>query len=274
MIKKTAAAKKNQKLHRDFANRDGEEPASSATARSLAILSDVSASDTPVSAIELALKLGLPKATVHRLMQLLERLGYLQRAPGSKRFIVGHKQTEMSLSTLTNSPQRAVRHAILRALVDEVQETCNITVLAGDEIAYLDRFESHWPLRTHMQPGSRVPLHCSASGKLFLSLLPAEQRRRLLHAAPLKKYTEKTMTNAGDVEQSLKAIRKTRIGVDNEEFMQGLIGVAVPVLDRKGKICATVSIHVPSSRKSMTQAVHYAPALNRAASAISKTLEP
>jgi IclR family transcriptional regulator, acetate operon repressor len=271
-MKKTLPAKRKKDRYDELADQDEKQPANSATARSLSILADVCSSESAVSAIELAAKLGLPKATVHRLMQLLERLGYLQREPGSKRFIVGARQSEMAIATLSNSPQRAVRHAILRSLADEVQETCNITVLAGDEIAYIDRVESHWPLRTHFHPGSRVPLHCGASGKLFLSMLPAQQRRRLLHAAPLKKYTENTVVDPVEIEKELKRTRAAKVGLDNEEFLEGLIGVAVPVFDKRGRICATVSVHVPTGRRSVTQALGYAPALNRAAAAISKTL--
>src|SRR5580692_8978105 len=153
-------------------------PATSATARALAILHAISATEGSVSAVDLAPRLGLPKPTVHRLMQVLEYVGYLQREPGGKRFIVGPMQTEMAVDTLINSPQRAVRHNILRALVDEVNETCNIATLAGDTIVCLDRIESNWPLRSRYQAGSRIPLHCTASGKLFLSQMPAHKRRR------------------------------------------------------------------------------------------------
>jgi IclR family transcriptional regulator, acetate operon repressor len=259
--------------YQNFVTTGNQESTGSATARSLAILSAVSESVESVSAVELASKLGLSKATVHRLMQLLESLGYLQREPGSKRFILGSRANQMALATMMNSPHRAVRHAILRSLVDEVQETCNITILAGDEIAYIDRVESHWPLRTHFQPGSRIPLHCGASGKLFLSMMPALKRRRLLTAAPLRKYTDKTVIDPAEIEKELKHIRASKVGVDNEEFLQGLIGVAVPVFDRRGRICATVSIHVPTGRHNVTQAMGFAANLNRATGAIAKTLD-
>ena len=72
------------------------------------------------------------------------------------------------------------RHRILDSLVDEIGETCNCTMLDGDEVVYLDRVETAWPLRVNLQPGSRVPLHCSASGKLFLAHMRREARERLL----------------------------------------------------------------------------------------------
>src|SRR3546814_7092533 len=70
--------------------------------------------------------------------------------------------------------------------------SCNITTCAGDEVLYLDRVETMAPLRFYLHPDSRVPLHCSASGKLFLAQMTQLQRRRLLAQTPLTKYTEKT----------------------------------------------------------------------------------
>lgn len=272
MSMRTTSKKQPNDQYRDLVKQSEAGPANSAAARALAILMAVSASEDSVSAVDLLPKLKFPKATVHRLMLLLESLGFLQREPGSKRFMVGPLQMAMALETLINSPQRAIRHAILRSLVDEVQETCNVAMLAGSEIVYVDRVESHWPLRSHFHPGSRVPLHCGASGKLFLSLMPAQKRRRLLNAAPLKKFTEKTVIDPNEIEKELKLIRQSRIGLDREEFLQGLIGVAVPVFDRRDRMCATVSMHVPTVRLNAEQALSYVPAMKRAAVAIAKTL--
>jgi len=241
--------------------------------RALAILQAISATDIPLSAVDLFPMLGFPKPTIHRLMLQLEELGFLGREPGSKRFIAGPALTQMAIDTLIFSPKRAVRHAILQALVDEVQETCNVTTLSGTEIVYIDRVEAHWPLRYHMQVGSRVPIHCSASGRLFLSFMPARKRHALLAAIPLNKYTSSTIVDPDQIEKGLKAIRSTQTSVDDEEFMQGLIGVAVPVFDSLGRICATVSMHAPSLRCSVEKALAFAPALKRAASAIGATLQ-
>lgn len=251
------------------AEQDG---AHSAAGRALAVLQSVSASDGAVSAVELFPDLGIPKPTIHRLMLLLESLGFLEREPGSKRFIAGRELTRMAVDTLINSPQRAIRHSILQALVDEVQETCNVTMLAGSEIVYVDRVEAHWPLRYHLQSGSRVPMHCSASGRLFLSFMPARKRRAILGAVPLKSFTARTVTDPVQIEAMLKQVRATQISLDNEEFMDGLIGLAVPVFDRRGRICATVSMHAPSLRCSPEHALSFVPPLKRAAQAIGKTL--
>jgi DNA-binding IclR family transcriptional regulator len=249
-----------------------EAAAHSAAGRALAVLQLVGATDGAVSAVDLYPALKFPKPTIHRLMLQLEALGFLEREPGSKRFIAGQALTRMSVTTLINSPARGIRHAILQSVVDEVQETCNITTLAGSEIVYIDRVEAHWPLRYHLQPGSRVPIHCSASGRLFLSFMPARKRRLLLGAVPLKSYTSKTVTDPVRIDALLKQVRADEVSLDFEEFMDGLVGIAVPVFDRRGRICATVSMHAPSLRCSAEHALAVVPALKRAAQAITRNL--
>lgn len=254
--------------------RGGGDRGAQPAARMLAVLEAVAEVDGPISAIDLVPRLGLPRATVHRIAVALERLGYLHREPGSKRFTVGFRQQHLALNTLINSSVRGARHAVLQALVDEVGETCNVTVLDGNEVVYIDRVESDWPLRTHLQPGSRIPIHCGASGMLFLSAMPAAGRRRILTAAPLRMYTPTTIVDPDRIELRLREIRATGVALEAEEFMQGLIGVAVPVHDDRGRICATVSMHAPTARFTIEEVRARVPALQRAAKAITQLIAP
>lgn len=239
--------------------------------RLLMVLEAVAQFEDPVAAVDLVPRVDLPRATVHRLCVMLERLGFLQREPGSKRFVTGHRQAELAINSLIHSSHRAARHSALQALASEVDETVNVTVLDGNEVVYVDRVECQWPLRTHLQPGSRVPIHGGASGKLFLSVMPATKRRRVL-AGPLLKYTENTITDPRALEEQLKQIRTAGYAVDLEEFMQGLIGLAVPVYDGRRRVCATVSLHAPTARLSADQVMKHIPAMQRSAETISRLL--
>lgn len=256
----------------DWSVNENEEKGSAAF-RALKILQIITQSERPLTARELAPKLDLPHPTVHRLATHLERLGYLQREPGSKRFVSGFELQNLALNALQNSFARAERHAILQDLAERIEETCNVTVLDGNEAVYIDRVEAHWPLRTHLQVGSRVPLHCGASGKVFLSFMDAKKRKRLLTAAPLRRMTERTVIEPKKIFAELKKIRSSKIGLDDQEFMPGLIGIAVPVFDSRGRVCATVSMHAPTVRWTLNQVSKTAPLLTAAASAIARTLD-
>jgi len=240
-------------------------------ARLILVLEAVATSGEPITSADLAPKLGMARETVHRVCVALERLGFLERELGSKRFTVGHRQQQLALNSLFNASYRGERHALLEALSHEVGETVNLTVLDDNEIVYIDRVECQWPLRIHLQPGSRVPIHCGASGKLFLSMMPAAKRRRLL-AVPLHRYTDNSITDVRELEAQLKEIRSSGVSVDAEEFMQGLIGLAVPVSDVRGRICATVSLHAPTARHTVEGVRDFVPAMQRSAEAMGKLM--
>ncbi|RTL48973.1 MAG: IclR family transcriptional regulator [Bradyrhizobiaceae bacterium] len=243
----------------------------SVSERALLLLEIVAKAEEPPTLNDLVAQLGLPKATTHRFIVLLEQLGFAQRTLDGRRYEIGHRLTALALDAMQHSFQLAPRRAILSALVAEIGETCNITMLEGDHLIYLDRVESDWPLQFRLKVGSRVPLHCTASGKLFLALAPDVLSRTLLNARALERHTPGTITSPGALEKELAKIRKTRIGTDNEEFIEGMAAAAVPVMDSKGRICATVAVHGPTGRLPLARAIALAPALKKAASAIEKT---
>ncbi len=252
---------------------DVKQDNNSATLRAIAALEFIVRADRPVSLTEVMTDVGLPKPTVYRILPLLEHSGLLPREPGGKRSIVGPRLAHFGTEILMNSSVRGARHAILQRLVDDIGETCNFTMLDGSEVVYLDRVETAWPLRMNLQPGSHVPLHCSASGKLFLAMLSRAQRAKLLDNLPLHRYTENTITDRSRLERELERIRRDKTSTDNEEYLAGLVCVAVPVLSRDGKPCASVAVQAPVARMSMGKALAHVPALRRAAVAMTQTFK-
>ena len=250
------------------------ETIATATARSFAILEMVAQASTAIDVADVSEALGLPKATAYRLIDGLVSSGYLAREPARKRLTVGFKLTELALGALRASMRDARRHAVLRRLARAVNETCNIGVMHNGDIVYLDRVEAeHWPLRLQFAPGSRVPLHASAIGKLHLALLPSRLRRSLLQSLDLPRLTPNTITDRTALEEELKRIRKERASFDREEFLAGVVCVAVPIVRKSGELMAGLAVQAPSARLSPDQAVKHLPALREAAAELSNILE-
>lgn len=245
----------------------------SAIGRAIAVMEHVAQAERPVSLAELGEALELPKATIHRIALSLESLSILLRDPGSKRYGIGHRYAALAAGTLGNSSLRGVRHAIMQRLVDEIGETCNFTMLDGASVLYIDRVEAHWPLRMHLQPGSRVPLHCTASGKLFLANLRSTVRQRLLSSLRLERHTANTITDPGALTRALERVRADKVGTDNEEFLDGLVAVAVPVSGARKRVCAALAVHGPTARLSFDQALGHVPKLHAAAAELAATLD-
>ena len=240
------------------------------TIRLFALLEVVATKDQPYSLQALVQETGLPKPTLHRMLQQLEAAGLLQREDDGRHYGTGRRLRRLAENLLLNDTRHGARHAVLRHLVDEVGESCNITALSGDEVIYLDRVETAAPLRFYLQPGSRVPAHCSASGKIFLAQLSPAQRRRLLAHAPLTQYTQRTLTDLGRLEAEIKRVRKDGYAFDDEEFLPGLMCLAMLVPNAAGHSNLCVALQGPVMRLNAQKALRLLPALQRAALALSR----
>lgn len=244
---------------------------SSATLRAITILEIIAGADGPLGLSDLMAATQLPKPTVHRITSLLVRNGMLAREAEGKRFAPGLRLASLAMKSMAHPAWRAPRHAILEALVKEFRETCNIAILDGTEVVYLDRVEANWPLRLHFQAGSRVPAHCSASGKLLLALMTARERKRLLDAMTFERHTANTLTDRQAFEQELRHIRRQRMSTDNEEYLEGMVCVAVPVENKFRGIPAALAVHAPASRISLSELLRGQPALRRSAARLADT---
>ncbi|MBK1787613.1 IclR family transcriptional regulator [Prauserella cavernicola] len=250
----------------DPAALNGETP----TLRLFSLLELIASKDELVTLQGLVAETGMPKPTLHRMLQQLESAGLLIRQADGRHYGTGVRLRRLAENLLLNATHYGARHAVLKNLVEELGESCNITTLSGNEIVYLDRVETPEPLRFYLRPGSRVPVHCSASGKMILSQLSPSQRAKLLAHAPLKPYTSKTVTGLDALEEEFTRVRKDGFALDDEEFLPGLVCVAVLVPAPSGRSNLAVAVQAPVMRLTADKALHTLPALQRAAEAISR----
>lgn len=241
------------------------EPATGSSARSLALLSIVAAREGPVSLAELSARTALPKASAHRLCEQLVETGFLARDFAERSYIGGRALQQLAYDTLNHGTARGLRHEVLAELVGRIGETCNFTTLDGVSVLYLDRVEAPWPLRLTLDVGSHVPLHCTASGKLFLASMPLDARDALIARIGLRRMTTHTLISAKALRAECDAIATAGHACDREEFVAGLIAVAVPVQDASGAVRAAIAVHAPVARMNLRGALARLPAMKAAA---------
>lgn len=242
--------------------------------RALEVVAMVAQAHGRASLTEIAAALQLSKPTVHRLCGHLTQFRILARDVEPGMFAIGPAFRKLAFDALGNDFRHGLQHRILSALADEVGETCNITTLDGLEVVYLDRVEARWPLRFTLALGTRIPVHCCASGKLFLAALPATESKRLLERMTLEAITPNTLTTAARLGKELDRIRRQGYSLDKEEFIPGMIAIAVPIEDDTGTVRATLSIHAPSMRVSEEQLVKWVPKLKDCARQLRKLAFP
>ncbi len=241
--------------------------------RVLDILDTIAAAGKPISATEINDTLNLPKATAHRLCAELEDRGYLLKKINGKSYMPGNRLHEMAVGVLANSCFSTLRHAILEALSRKVGETCNIAYPDGLNMAYSDRVETQHPLKLNFSIDTRVPLHCTASGKLFLASMPQKKRKAVISKLDLQAHTRNTITDPRKILDETEQIRSTNISIDNQEYFDGMIAIGVPITDHSGRFYSSVAIQAPIFRFSLDDAEKYIPMLREAARDLSNLTE-
>ena len=236
-----------------------------ALTKALTVLDAIARQKRPVSLTYLATELEVTKAALHRMLRQLEDAELIQRTPGQHRYWIGPRLNSLAATALGSLNQAYPTRAILQELVDELEETCSVGILNRHEVQYIDRVEGSCPLRLKLRAGSRLPAHCTAIGKSLLAFRPEEARRQLLSAAPLTRFTDNTIADESRLEWELNRIRQQGYSAENEEYIAGLMAVAVPIIDKDGCAIAAVALHAPVVRLTLPQAIATIPRLQSAA---------
>ncbi|MEP2943058.1 MAG: IclR family transcriptional regulator [Hyphomicrobiales bacterium] len=237
--------------------------------RLLLVLEVVSRAGVPVTPTDVNAEIGLPKPTIHRLFATLEAEGFLQRELDGRTYTVGRRCRKMSMNIMSSMRMRTARVAILTRLADQIGETCNIAVPERQAMIYLDRIETKWPLRIQLPIGTQVPFYCTASGKMYLSTFQDSHLKRYLLASRFDARTDRTITDPARIKDEAQITRERGHAEDDEEFMDGMIAIAVPIKDDLGRLISTLSFHAPTQRLSIESSREHLPHLRQAASELS-----
>ena len=225
--------------------------------RLLKIFEQIAKEGAPVSPRALSAALDLPKPTIHRLLATAEEEGFLQRDLDGRSFGPGARLRVLSANTLSSQRVRTERLLVLKKLAEDVGETCNLAAPGRYGMVYLDRVETHWPLRIQLPVGTRVPFHCTASGKMYLSSMRQDKLRRLLKSMPLDQNTPSSIVDPDQLLVDIAKIREQGYSTDNQEFMEGMAAIAAPICDTQGRLLTTLSIHAPIQRHDLDDLIGF-----------------
>jgi DNA-binding IclR family transcriptional regulator len=223
--------------------------------RTLRILEILGNSNRPMTPTEINQELQLPKQTVHRLCTTLEEEGYIVRETNGKRLQPSRRLKNLASGILYNSRNHIAVRQVLEEIANNVKETVNLVVPEESGMMYLERIETDWPFRIQLPVGTHVPFHCTASGKTFLASLTPAARRSFVNNIELEPMTPNTFIDKKSLLDELATIAKQGYAVDNEEFMEGMVAIAVPIKDEKSRYSGAVAFHAPDQRLSLETAI-------------------
>ncbi|MEM7240824.1 MAG: IclR family transcriptional regulator [Pseudomonadota bacterium] len=216
--------------------------------RTLLICEVIGKSDHALTPTEINQDIGLPKQTIHRLISTLVNEGFLIRDKDRNKYRPSRRLRLIGAGLLHASRSNIMRHQILQQVAAEIGEAVNFVVPEETGMNYLDRVETDWPFRIQLPRGSNVPFHLTASGKTFMASLKPKHRQRFVESLDLQPTTGNSFTQKEALLSELSGVAKQGYALDREEFIDGLVAVAVPVLDSANRFVAALATHGPKDR--------------------------
>jgi DNA-binding IclR family transcriptional regulator len=205
---------------------------------------------------ELSRRLELHKNNVFRLLATLELLGYVEQSCHSDRYRLGAGCLDLGQFYLRS--RSLLRHArpLLEEIAERSGESAHLAVMGEFDVVHLDGVGSDQLVGGSVRIGSRLPVHCTALGKVLLGCSPEtvhrEFDRRRSDAAPLASRTPATIVDSQKLFDQLRSASLRGYAVDLEECVPGLACAAAPVYDNEGAVVAAISVSGPAFR--MTEA--------------------
>jgi IclR family transcriptional regulator, KDG regulon repressor len=239
-----------------------------AVERALQILDCFDDEHAEMGISEIAQVVGLHKATAYRIVTTLVNYGYLEWLPEKQQYKLGIELANLGYKVIRRMDLRREAFPYMKKMVQEWDETCDLSIFDQGRAFYIEVLRGNHALTITAAVGQRLPVHCTASGKLLLAYLPSEELEAILNQ-PLAAYTDNTITSPGELRDHLKDIRGRGYSVDNEEFELGICAVAAPIFNRRGDVIAAIGSPSPVSRMNPERITEIAQAVKEAGQAIS-----
>jgi len=235
--------------------------------KAVAILRAFTANDRILPLAELVRRTDLPKGTVHRVAGDLVAHRLLDKTEHGYRLSGG--LFELGLRASSERTLLELAMPFLQDLYERTHETVHLGVREGTEVVYVAKIGGHRQARSPSRTGGRMPMHCTAIGKVLLAHADPELRREVL-TAPLERRTPHTIVAPGVLRRQLTRVVETGVAYEHEESTPGLLCVAAPVLEVDSAIpIAAISVTGPTGR--FHPEAHEA-AVRAAATALAATL--
>jgi DNA-binding IclR family transcriptional regulator len=225
-----------------------------------------------LTATEIARELGMHKSTASRIASNLTLSGYLVPATNGHGYRLSGKLARLGAIASADTDISTASMDHVRALVDDIGETCHVGVLEGHEAVTVVLVDGSYSVRLHSWVGKRSDAYSTAMGKVLLAGLSEPTLDMLFPGKTLEPKTGHTVTTVAALKEQLAQVRKHGFALDDEELEPGLRCVAAPILDHNHHVVAALTIAGASSRLTMAKIDSYVAKVIGCATKISESL--
>lgn len=242
-------------------------------ARGLQVLRSFGAESPAQTLSEAAERVGLTRAGARRILLTLQALGYVEQE--GRQFRLTPKVMELGFAYLSSQPWWHLAQPLMEELTQQTRESTSASVLDGDEIVYMLRVPAQKIMSINLGIGSRLPAHCTSMGRVLLASLPEDERTQRILATRLEALTPRTTTDPDKLLRTLAQVRRQGWALVSEELELGLMSLAVPLRDRKGRVVAAINLSSRPQQRSATEMQRQLlPLLQRVAERLGSLLPP
>lgn len=199
-----------------------------------------------LKAAELARQLEIPVTTTLRIMTTLLLEGFVRKNEG--RFELGPVLIQLGNASLAGTEIRDLALPILQKLTATSDETSHLAIPCDDRALIVAVQDSPHPLRASSRPGFLAELHCSSTGKIFLSYLHASRLNEFYGRTRPAARTPHTLTSLAEIRREVEATLKRGYSLDDEEFHPGVRCLAAPVFGSDGAVVGAIGITASTVR--------------------------
>ncbi|AZQ73248.1 MULTISPECIES: IclR family transcriptional regulator [Streptomyces] len=222
----------------------------------------------PANLEQVASRLGVHKSTALRLLRTLHEHGIVYRQQ-DQRYRLGARLFALAQQAVESLDIREIAHPHLVALNEKCGHTVHLAVYEDDEVLYIDKVESRYPVRMYSRIGKPVAITVAAVAKLLLADLPEPERRAVAGRLDYPAYTSRSTPDATAFLQELAAVRERGWATDFGGHEESINCVGAPVRGPDGRVVAACSVSAPNVVVSSDELLALLPLLRRTADAIS-----
>ena len=237
-----------------------------AAGKVLAILETFGPGTRQLSLTTIARRSGLALATTHRIVGELSAWGAVERAEDGT-YGIGLRLWELASLAVRGPGLREAALPFMEDLYEATRENVQLAVLDGTELVFIERLAGRHAVRVHTRVGMRFPLTASGAGLALLAYAPLPVAEAVL-AAPLRRFTEKTVTDPAVLRTMIAQVRREGASVSVGQVTLDSVSVGAPVFDGDQLVGAlSVVVHAEGAHPTALM-----PLVRTTARALSRTI--
>jgi DNA-binding IclR family transcriptional regulator len=218
--------------------------------RGLRLVEAVAANGALTSLAEAARRTGLHRSTAHHLLQTLVSLGYLRQDQDTRAYELAAKPFQITGRTWSPEQLATIAQPCLAELTRRSGEGSSFAVYRDGAVTVVAKREHDGPVRVVQDVGAQRPLHCTAVAKAILPWLPPPELAGLLARMRFVRQTAKTIVTRAAFDAELRRIRSAGYAIDDEEHIEGIRCIAMPVFGHTRQVLGSICSLGPKSRMS------------------------